>query len=68
MSGSENKTIVLRLMEALSRGDTGPFAEAMSDDFTWHVGGSTAWSGSYHGKVDVRGRLLKSLFAQFATP
>jgi ketosteroid isomerase-like protein len=62
-----NRAIMTAVMEAMSRGDTQPFGEAMADDFSWHMTGTTAWSGTFAGKADVRGRMLKALFAQFAT-
>jgi ketosteroid isomerase-like protein len=55
------------IMAALAEGDGRPFAEGMAEDFVWHITGTTAWSGTFRGKSDVRERLLKSLFAQFAT-
>ena len=39
----------------------------MTEDFTWRMMGETAWSGTYSGKADVRGRMLKALFDQFDT-
>jgi len=67
LENEQNREIMAGVMDALSRGDTKPFAEAMADDFTWRLTGSTAWSGVYAGKDDVRGRLIKALFAQFST-
>jgi ketosteroid isomerase-like protein len=52
----------------MAKGDSNPFAQAMSEGFTWRMMGGTAWSGTYSGKADVRGRMLKALFQQFATP
>lgn len=62
-----NRTTVTTIMEALSRGDLQPFGDAMADDFTWHMTGTTPWSGTYAGKDDVRQRMLRALFSQFAT-
>lgn len=67
MTAETNKQIITRLMDAISRGDRQPFGDAMADDFVWRMTGTTPWSGDYIGKSDVRGRLMKSLFAQFAT-
>jgi ketosteroid isomerase-like protein len=60
-----NRAIVIHIMDALSRGERQPFADAMADDFTWHMIGKTAWSGTFRGKADVRQRLIAPLFAQF---
>lgn len=62
-----NRALMTAAMEAMSRGDTRPFGEAMADEFTWHMTGTTAWSGTFTGKADVQQRLLPTLFAQFAT-
>jgi hypothetical protein len=68
MTTEANKQAISAIMDALSCGETRPFADAMADDFVWRITGTTAWSGEYIGKAEVRGRLMKSLFAQFATP
>lgn len=62
-----NRATITAIFEAMSRGETRPFGEAMADDFTWRMIGSTAWSGTYAGKADVQQRLLKSLREQWAT-
>jgi ketosteroid isomerase-like protein len=68
MTPTENKAIVQNIMEARSRHDHAPFVAAMADDFIWRIMGSTAWSGEYVGKAEVRERLLKPLYAQFIAP
>ena len=62
-----NRSIITGVMDALSRGDRQPFGDAMADDFTWHMIGTTPWSGTFAGKADVRERIIRPLFAQFAT-
>ncbi|HLJ70775.1 MAG TPA: nuclear transport factor 2 family protein [Roseiarcus sp.] len=68
MTAAENKALIEDIMAARSRGDHAPFRAAMAEDFVWRIIGSTAWSGEYVGKEDVRERLLKPLHAQFAAP
>jgi ketosteroid isomerase-like protein len=68
MTPTENKALVQNIMDARSRRDHAPFLAAMADDFVWRIIGSTAWSGEYVGKTDVRERLLKPLYAQFTAP
>src|SRR5258708_33989707 len=68
MTSSENKQLIQNIMEARSRHDHAPFVAAMADDFIWRIMGSTAWSGEYVGKAEVRERLLKPLYAQFMAP
>src|SRR5437016_13600404 len=67
MDENDNRSAITAIMGALSHGDTKPFAAAMAEDFAWHVMGTTAWSGSFVGKNEVRGRLMKNLFAQFGS-
>lgn len=69
MSTTEsNRSLITHVWAAMAAGDGAPFADAMAEDFTWRMTGTTAWSGVYAGKADVRGRMLKALFDQFATP
>ena len=65
MTEQENKQIVGRIYAELANGNGVPFREAMADDFTWTITGSTAWSKSYRGKEAVSNDLLRPLFAQF---
>jgi hypothetical protein len=67
MTPTENKTLVQNIMQAWSRRDHPPFVAAMADDFVRRIIGSTAWSGEYVGKTEVRERLLKPLHQRFAT-
>jgi ketosteroid isomerase-like protein len=68
MTADANKATITAIMDALAKGETQPFADAMAEDFVWRMIGTTPWSGEFVGKADVRGRLIKSLFEQFATP
>jgi ketosteroid isomerase-like protein len=68
MTTAENKALIQTILEARSRRDPAPFIAAMADDFVWRITGSTAWSGEYVGKAQVRERLLKPLHAQFISP
>lgn len=63
-----NRARITAIWDAMAQGDGAPFVEAMAEDFTWRMMGTTPWSGTYSGKADVRGRMLKALFEQFATP
>ena len=62
-----NRATITAIMEALSRGETRPFGDAMAEDFTWRMTGTTPWSGNYVGKADVLGRMLKTLREQWAS-
>jgi uncharacterized protein len=66
MTAAENKQILQTAFAALEIGNGKPFVDAMADDFTWTIMGTTPWSRTYSGKLTVRRELLDPLFAQFA--
>lgn len=68
MTPTENKAFIQTIMEARARRDNAPFLAAMADDCIWRIIGSTAWSGDYVGKAEIRERLSKPLYAQFTAP
>ena len=61
MSTAENKELLERIFSALSVGNSRPFVEAMADDFSWTVTGTTKWSKKYAGKSVVLGELFGTL-------
>lgn len=63
-----NRATISAIWAAMEQGDGSLFVEAMAEDFIWRMMGTTPWSGTYIGKADVRGRMLKALYAQFGTP
>ena len=65
MSAQRNKQTMQIVFEALAEGNGQPFAEAMSDDFSWTLTGSGPWSKTWSGKDSVRRDLFRPLFAQF---
>jgi uncharacterized protein len=66
MGADENKEIVAGVFAELAKGNGKPFVDAMAEDFTWILPGTTKWSKTYRGKQAVRRELLAPLFAQFA--
>lgn len=60
-----NRALLTAVFEGLAAGDGQAFVEAMAEDFTWTMIGSTDWSGVYRGKAAVRGELLRPLMARF---
>lgn len=68
MTAEQNRVRIATIWAAMELGDGALFVEAMADDFVWRMMGATSWSGTYAGKADVRGRMLKALYSQFATP
>ena len=61
MSASENKQLMQHIFAELSKGNSEPFVESMSDDFRWTVAGSTKWSKTYDGKQAVLTELFGTL-------
>lgn len=61
-----NKHLLQTIFDGLANGDPQAFRDALSDDFTWTLTGTTAWSGVYRGKEAVMQQLMRPLFAQFA--
>jgi ketosteroid isomerase-like protein len=68
VDAAENKGLIGQVFADLAEGNGLPFVDLLADDIRWTIIGSTAWSGTWEGKVAVRSSLLDPLFAQFATP
>ncbi len=63
MTAAENKQLLQHIYAELAKGNSVPFVEAMADDFTWVMPGSTTWSRTYAGKKVVVGELFAALRA-----
>lgn len=63
MSAAENKGLMQNVCSELERGNPRPFVDCMAEDFTWHMIGTTKWSGTYRGKEVVRRELFAPLMA-----
>jgi uncharacterized protein len=61
MSVADNKKLLESIFSELSVGNSRPFVEAMADDFSWTVTGTTKWSKKYEGKSVVLGELFGTL-------
>ena len=61
MSVADNKKLLESIFSELSVGNSRPFVEAMADDFSWTVTGTTKWSKRYAGKSVVLGELFGTL-------
>lgn len=66
MSESTNRAIVQSIFAALAEGDRKPFADAMTEDFSWTIAGRGPWARTWQGKRAVQAGLMAPLFAQFA--
>ncbi|MGC1597672.1 MAG: nuclear transport factor 2 family protein, partial [Candidatus Acidiferrales bacterium] len=64
MGGTENKQLLQRIFEELSKGNSEPFVASMADDFRWTVTGTTKWSRTYEGKQSVLVELFGPLRAR----
>jgi hypothetical protein len=67
MTAAENKRLMERIFDELSRGNGKPFVDALAENVRWTIIGGTAWSRTWEGFEAVRRRLLDPLFAQFQT-
>jgi uncharacterized protein len=67
MNANPNRTLMTDIFAALANGDRQPFADAMSDDFSWTITGHGPWAGTWRGKAAVRNGLMVPLFSQFAS-
>ncbi len=67
MSAEENKETIRRIYAAMERGDLNDFGASVHPDYAWRLAGHSSWSKRFEGQDTVRSRLLKPLFALFAT-
>ena len=58
MDTQANKQLVQALFAELAKSNPKPFIDAMADDFSWTISGSTTWSRTYAGKQAVVGELF----------
>ena len=66
MGAAENKQLMESVFGQLATGNGQPFMDALADDASWTVIGSSDWSGTYTGKREIIDQLMRPLFAQFA--
>jgi ketosteroid isomerase-like protein len=66
MSTAQNKSLLANVFAETSKGNGRPFVDALADDVTWTIKGTTSWSKSYVGKRAVLKELLGPLNAQLA--
>ena len=67
MRTAENKETIRRIYAALEHGDRSLFGASVHPDYIWRFPGHCSWSKRFSGQEEVRSRLLKPLFALFAT-
>lgn len=65
MKTEDHKHTIKTIFAALADGDSKPFVDAMRDDFSWTISGQGPWGRTWQGKVAVRDKLIRPLFAQF---
>ena len=61
-----NKQLLQDIYAEISRGNPQLLLDSMADDIQWTIIGSTALSGTSHGKQEVIDKLLKPLRARLA--
>ena len=67
MRTAENKETIRRIYAALEHGDRSVFGASVHPDYIWRFPGHCSLSKRFSGQEEVRSRLLKPLFALFAT-
>lgn len=66
MTAAQNKQLLQNVFAETAKGNGRPFVQALADEVSWTIIGSTAWSKTYRGKQAVLGELLGPLNAQLA--
>jgi ketosteroid isomerase-like protein len=66
MDAATNKQLLQDIYAEISRGSPQLLLDSMADDIEWTIIGSTALSGTSHGKQEVIDKLLKPLRARLA--
>ena len=64
MGAPENKEVMRKIFEELSKGNSEPLVASMAEDFRWTVTGRTKWSRTYEGKQSVLVELFGPLRAR----
>ncbi|HSE31592.1 MAG TPA: nuclear transport factor 2 family protein [Pyrinomonadaceae bacterium] len=65
MSAAVNKQLMQEIFAELAQGNSQALVNALDDDVTWHVTGTTRFSGTYRGKTSLLNDLVGPLFSQF---
>ena len=63
MTTEENKRLMQKVFDELSRGNSPALIEVLADDVEWHVTGTTKFSKTYRGKATVMNELVMPLFS-----
>lgn len=66
MTAAQNKQLLQNIFAETAKGNGRPFVQALADEVSWTIIGSTAWSKTYRGKQAVLAELLGPLNAQLA--
>jgi hypothetical protein len=66
VSAADNKQLIESAFADLAGGNGQPLMDALADDASWTVIGSSPWSGTYEGKRAIVDELMRPLFRQFA--
>jgi ketosteroid isomerase-like protein len=64
MGAAENKQFISKMFAELSKGNGDAFLNALADDVSFTIIGSTKYSGTFKGKQELINKLLAPLNAQ----
>jgi ketosteroid isomerase-like protein len=68
LNEEDNKALLRHVYEELSKGNREPLLEALADDISWTIIGTTVVSGTYRGKKDVFEKLFVPIRARLSSP
>ena len=64
MESENNKRLVQHVYAEVSKGNPAPLLDALADDVRWTIIGTTAFSGTFHGKEEALEKLLHPIGAR----
>ena len=65
MTSKENKEIVRHLFEEVNKGNSQPFVDAMAEDLTLTLIGTTPISGTFKGVKEVSEKVMPRIMSSF---
>ena len=68
MTPQQNKAILTAVFAETAKGNGRPFVDALAENVSWTIIGSTPWSKTYAGKGSVMNELLRPLGRQLGGP
>ena len=67
-AAASNKALLEHVFAETAKGNGRPFLDALADDASWTIRGTTGWSKTYRGKAEIMDRLIAPLLRVLAPP